>query len=411
MEILRIGFRNVTRNWRRSVLNIVAIAIGVSVMIFGQGWVRGYYHTIYSGVRNFETGDVQILANGYLAEQRRLPLDMAIGNFQGLAAKVKNDPRVAAVAPRIDFSATIGTDKGSIRVLGRAIDPGSEAKVTVLKQFIQTGSYLKDNAGGVLLGAPLAKKLGVSVGDSVTVSAVDKYSAENYIQARVTGIYRFGYPPMDNNTIFIDLPTAQALLGMKAEATRLVVKLKPGVSEASGLAAVKNIVSGTKESAYSWRTFAQAVVLATSGDIGGFRITMVIMYLLIIIGILNSVSMSVQERTREIGTLRAIGIRRSQLMSIFLAEGFWIAILGSVVGCILGGAIAYYLGVVGFDFSKISSTDLPIPFGHKFTGDYLPIDFLLASAVGVLATVAGSYLPVRRASRRNIAWSLGAHIE
>ncbi len=414
MELFFIGFRNVSRNLRRSILNIIAIAIGVGVLVFGQGWIRGYYNTIYTGVRNFETGDVQVLEKGYLDEQRRLPLDIAINGYAGLANQLRKLPQVAAVAPRIDFSATVGTEAGSVRVLGRAIDPANESKVTVTRQFMQAGHYLTPGAGGVLIGQPLAEKLGVKPGDTISVTAVDRYSAENYIQAVVEGVFRFGYPPVDQNTVFIDLATAQELLAMNGEATRLVVKLAPGTGENAGLQAVeKSIASGGESGveAYSWRRFAQAVVIATSADIGGFKIVMVILYLFIIIGILNSMSMSVQERIREIGTLRAIGIRRSRLTGLFLSESIWIAIFGAIVGCILSGAMAYYLGVVGFDFSKISSTDLPIPFGHKFTGDYLPVDFVVAALVGIATAIVGSLIPTVRASRLNIAWSLGAHVE
>lgn len=411
MELFFIGFRNVARNWRRSILNIVAIAIGVTFLIFGQGWIRGYYNTIYTGVRNFDTGDVQVLRSGYLDEQRRLPLDVAIRNYAQVATRLKADPDVYEVTPRIDFSATVSSDRGSVRVLGRAIDPETESRITVLKQFIQKGSYLQSNKGQVLIGRPLADKLGVSVGDTIPLAAVDKYSAENYIEATVAGIYYFGYPPVDDNTVYVDLATAQQLLDMPGEATRLIVKLKSGISEADGLRSIQKVVAGTQDVAYSWRSFAQAVVLATSGDIGGFKIIMVVIYLLIIIGILNSMSMSVQERTREIGTLRAIGTRRRQLIGMFLSESVWLSLFGAAVGCILGGLIVYYMETVGFDFSKFSTNDLPIPFGKRFTGDYLPIDFLFGIAVGVGTAIIGSIFPVRRASRLNIAWSLGAHIE
>ncbi|HUX13621.1 MAG TPA: FtsX-like permease family protein [Spirochaetia bacterium] len=411
MELFLLGYRNVARNFRRTILNVIAIAVGVAVLLFGQGWIRGYYNTIYTGVRNFETGDVQVLEKGYLDEQRRLPLDIAIGNYAELAAKIKTDPAVAAVAPRIEFSATVGTPAGSVRVLGRAIDPANEAKVTVTRQFMQQGHYLTSGSGGVLIGAPLAAKLGVKAGDTISVTAVDRYSAENYIQAVVEGVFRFGYPPVDENTLFIDLPTAQELLGMKGEATRLVVKLAPGVGETAGLQSVRKVLADAGQvRAYSWREFAQAVVIATSGDIGSFKIIMVIMYLLIVIGILNSMSMSVQERIREIGTLRAIGMKRGRLTSLFLSESVWIAIFGAIIGCVLGGVVVYYMEVVGFDFSKFSSTSLPIPWGHKFTGDYRPVDFLVATAVGIVTAIAGGFLPALRATKLNIAWSLGAHI-
>ena len=155
---------------------------------------------------------------------------------------------------------------------------------------------------------------------------------------------------------------------------------------------------------YSWRTFAAVIVSATSADIGGFWIILFVMFLLVVIGIVNSMSTAVQERTREIGTLRAIEIRRSQLVLLFLVEAASLALVAAAIGCVLGGLFAWYMTGVGFDFST-TSLEMPISFGHRFTGDYRPVDFLVASAL------AGSLLPTRRAARLFIPRSLSARVE
>ena len=96
MGLVAIGLRNVRRNPRRSALSITALAVGVAVMIIGMGWIRGYYSTIYGGVRKLETGDLQVLRNGYLDQERRLPLDLAISDSQSMVRSLAGNPLVKA---------------------------------------------------------------------------------------------------------------------------------------------------------------------------------------------------------------------------------------------------------------------------------------------------------------------------
>ena len=410
MGLAAIGLRNIARNPRRSALNITALGIGVAVMIIGLGWIRGYYTTIYGGVKRLETGDLQILRDGYLDQERRLPLDIVIPDAYAVARRISADPLVEAVAPRVDFSATVGTEAGSVRVLGRAIEPAAEARVTTIRQFIQQGSYFSPDKGGILLGAPLARKLGLVTGQSVALSAVDKYSVQNFVEVPVAGIFLFGLPSLDEGLVIVDMATARGLLSTPGAATRLVVRLKDGVSERKAAASIRELLRGMGDSVYSWRAFAGVIVSATSADIGGFWIIFFVIFLLVIIGIVNSMSMAVQERTREIGTLRAIGIRRSQLAVLFLVEAASLALVAAAIGCLLGGLFAWYMTSVGFDFSS-TSLEMPIPFGHRFTGDYRPVDFLFGSAVSLASALTGSLLPTRRAARLSIPRSLGTRVE
>ncbi len=332
MGLFTMGLRNITRNPRRSALNIIALGLGVAVMIIGLGWIRGYSTTIYEGVKKLETGDLQVLRRGYLDQERRLPLDLSIPDAAAVAERIAGEPFVMAVAPRVDFSATVGSAAGSVRVLGRAVDPAAEARVTTTPLFVRQGAWIPSGGQGLLIGEPLARKLGVKVGQLVALSAIDRYSVENFVELPVSGIFRFGLTSLDENLILVDLATARQLLGIPGAATRLVVRLKAGVSESSALASVSGLLRGTGDTAYPWRRFAPVIVSATSADAGGFWIIFVVIFLLVVIGIVNSMSMAVHERTREIGTLRAIGIRRSQLSLLFLAEAASIALAAAVVG-------------------------------------------------------------------------------
>lgn len=409
MELLLIGFRNISRNRRRTWLNVIALAIGTAMMIVLLGWVRGYFTSFYEGIIRFDTGHVQVLNDDYLAQKRRLPLDLLVTDTEAVAARLREATNASAVAPRIDFAAQIGNGLKSARMAVRAIDPEAEAAITVLHEHIIAGEYL-GSEGGALVGEPLADKLGLAPGEALFVSAVDAHGVENLIDVTVSGIHKTGYPPLDESMVYLDIGTARKLLDIEGAATSLVIGLGGGPDVASEVA-LANAVLGEDLIAYSWREFAQVVVRAVQADAGGFAMILVVVYLLVVVGILNSSSMSVQERTREIGTLRAIGMKRRTLASLLLSESAAVSLIAAAVGFAVAGAIALYLGQVGLDMSALARSDLPLPFGDRFRADFRAIDFAIGAAVTVVTAVLGSIIPTRRAARLPIAEALGAHLE
>jgi putative ABC transport system permease protein len=122
-----------------------------------------------------------------------------------------------------------------------------------------------------------------------------------------------------------------------------------------------------------------------------------------VLGILNSMSMSVRERTGEIGTLRAIGIRRRRVTVLFLYEALSIAIMAGAISVVLSLPIAGYLQLVGVDVGTALPADLPVPFGETFRADYRLWHYVLSVGVGVLSAAVGAVIPARRAARLNIA--------
>ncbi|MFW6288736.1 MAG: ABC transporter permease, partial [Spirochaetota bacterium] len=108
MELAAMGWRNLRRNRRRTILNALALAIGTAIMIVSVAWVRGYFTSFFEGIIRLDTGHAQILPRGYLDEERRLPLDLAISDADTLRATLLDHPEVSAVAARISFTAQLG---------------------------------------------------------------------------------------------------------------------------------------------------------------------------------------------------------------------------------------------------------------------------------------------------------------
>ena len=406
-DLFRVAWKNVFRNRRRSILNIIALTVGMSIMVLGLGWVQGYYTYIFNAVQEFNTGDAQVLPERYLAEAPRLPVDITVGNYTTTRALVDGYPGVVDAAGRVNFSLQLSAGRSSVRMLAKGIDPEHEAQVTVLDDYITDGDYLTERPG-ILIGAPVAEQLELAPGDTVFVSAMDKFSVQNLLDVRVIGIFDFGYPAMDENVVFIDLATASELLSLDNEVTRLVLRLEDGLNRRVDLEQLATYVreqapGGGELSVHSWQRFAETTVQSVRADVSSFYIMLAILYLLTVLGILNSMSMSVRERTGEIGTLRAIGIRRRRIMILFLWEAVSLALIAAGLSVMLSLPVAAYLQIVGVDVGTALPADIPVPFGETFRADYRLWHYLLAAGVCVASAAVGAVIPARRAARLNIA--------
>ncbi|TVQ27261.1 MAG: ABC transporter permease [Spirochaetaceae bacterium] len=415
MELLRIGVRNVRRNTRRTVLNVIALALGTAIMIVSVAWVRGYFTSLFDGIIRIDTGHAQVLHGSYRDEQRRLPLDLTVRDYNAVRDTVRDVPSVTAIAARLDFGAQISSEADparSIRLLGRGVEPELEERITVVADHIVRGSALSEARRGVLLSERIASRLRVEPGDAVIIRAIDRSGAWQERSAELVGVFTLGYPAIDETSFLISLPIAQELTGISNAVTRLVIALDSGPAVASNVAAVNAALGDWPElRAYEWRRFVEVIVQAVEADAAGFAVIIVVLYLLIIVGILNSMSMSVHERRREIGTLRAIGMKRAPLRRLILVEGAAVALIGAAAGAVLAGLSSIYFAGVGFDLSILEGTGLPLPFGERFVADFRVHDYLIATAIAVVTACVGTILPATRSARLPITDALGAHVE
>jgi len=417
MTMTGLAARNVFRNGRRTALNTVAIALGVALMFICLGWVQGYATYIYGAIIDFQTGAAQILHSGYQKESARFPLDLTVPDYHAMRTRLLSEPGIAGASGRIDFLARIIAPSGSVQLLGQGVDAEAEKSVSVLSRKIRSGSYL-DGQPGILLGAGIAKKLNVLPGAVLQVSAIDRYGVENRVALPLKGLFSFGYGAMDDSIAYVDLGSAQDLLDLGDEVTRIVLSgpnidkvLQSARQFVAGLPAT-GAASGDTNSpsmmAYGWQEFAKTTVSGVHADTYSFYVVAVILFALIIVGILNSMSMSVHERYRELAALRAVGFRARDARRLILLEGTVLAVIGTVAGFCIAAPIAYWLGVVGVDISSMIPKDFPIPFGEVYHADYRVWHALLSAALGIGASLVGSILPARRAARLPIAETIGA---
>lgn len=401
MELLATAWRNVSRNRRRSALNIIALTVGIAILIIAIGWIRGYFTTLYGGMMSFDTGQLQVLDERWLDNELKLPLDLAVDDYHGTASDIREHAWVREASGRIDYPLRIGNGVRTMPALGRAVDPLHETRITVLHTFLTAGRYLEPGDTGVLLGAGVADKLGVTPGDTVYLRVYDRYGAPNLAAAAVRGVFRLGYPLMDDNLVLTGLEATTELLRTGSGVTRVVIatdgSLAPGRA-----AEILNDELPSPLRAYPWTRFAETLVSAVNADSGSFFFLMVILTVLIFLNILNSMSMTVRERGREIGTMRAMGMRKSELKRLLFYESLCISLIALAAGLIIAGITAYYLQTVGFDFTGSLPEEMPIPFGERFRADYRWYDFAGGALFSIATAFLGTLAPARRAAKLEV---------
>lgn len=401
MELVSIAWKNIFRNRRRSILNILSLTVGIFILVLALGWIRGYFTTLYGGIMRFDTGHAQLLRPEYLEKERLLPLDLGIDSYQSLKRMLKEQPFIAEAAGRIDVPLRVGNGIDSIPVLARAVDPEGEARITVVDDHIVEGLWLAPGDSGVLIGQGLAEKLGVTVGETLWIRGQDRLNAPNLIALPIRGIFRLAYPLMDQGMIYLGIREADTFLRMEGSVSRIVLLFSDGVSPDQGVKLLEPLLPDTV-SAWTWRRFAESLVKAVQADSGSFVIVMAVLSLLIFLNILNSMSMSVRERGGELGTLRAMGMRKGELQRMLYLESLLLSLIASAAALILASGFAWYLQEVGFDFSSALPEDLPVPFGERFRADFRWWDFALGLLFSALTALLGTILPALRASRLSV---------
>jgi len=296
----------------------------------------------------------------------------------------------------------------------RGVDPDGEAATNSLKTLLVGGTWFSDR-NAVIIGSGLARKLNLKVGDQVFLTALDQYGVRNLVDGSVGAIFTSGYGVFDDGVVYTTLSKAQETLSLgPGDATRVVVKFRDAQQIDAGVTAVRSALKAHGVDAgltvYPWKEFAQGLVNTLESRMRILTFMMLILIVLVTVGILNSMSMAVQERFREIGTLRAIGMNRRQLTRLFLFEGFSLGFAGGLAGIVAAGGLAWLGLAYGIDARNFLPRDVPVPLVSVMRPLYSWFDFPLAPLLAAVVATLGSILPARRAGKMVIRDVLGSHV-
>lgn len=392
-QIFTMAFRDLGRNRRRSFFSALAVAAGLALLILMSSVINGEMGGAIESAIRLQTGHIQVRAATYDENKSSLKWEDLVENPDQTASQIAALPPVLAATPRLFASGFLATGNESVGVRIYGIDPASSVN-DPYRQGLLNGNFLTaDDSNGLLLGQPAAVKLHLNTGDQVSLSVNTANGSVDEQTFIVRGIYSTGTYGFDNATIFLPLAKAQALTQTQNHASVIFVLLKDTSATDKVIAALK----GTNLKILTWQDLNTLVV-----EWEAMAQSYISLFYLIILGIgasviINTLIMSVYERTREIGILAAIGMRGARIMGLFLAESTFLAIGGVILGVILGVAGVFLFNINGFYIGNMGITGILV--SNTIHAKMAVKDIVNLSILTFIVTLLAGLYPAILASR------------
>ncbi len=395
-----MAWRNVVRQRRRSAVALLAIGFGVVAMMLATGYIEWIFWANREGLAVNQLGHIQITRPGYHEKGQADPAAFLIPDDASVPAVLAGTPGVRSVAQRIVFNGLISHEDSTLSFIGEGVDPAKDPYARNLS--IVAGEPLSaQDPKGMLLGFGLAANLGVKTGDTVVLLANTATGGINAVEGHVRGLAATNLKAYDDVMLRVPLATARELLRLRG-AHLWVVSLHRTELTDSVTARLRAEPALRPYAVVPWSELADfynKTVALFSRQMGVVRL---IIAVIIVLSISNTMMMSVMERTREIGTAMALGLRRQHILRLFLIEGTLLGALGGLIGISVGFLLA----------SAISAIGIPMPpapgMSRGFVASILITPAIARDALllAISTTLIASIYPAWRASRLDIVDAL-----
>lgn len=404
---LKLAWRNVLRNKRRTIIAGIAIGIGLAVLIFYDGLIIGMEEVAIRGATDTFLGEAQIHRKGF---QDTRDAGLTIRKSREVLDKLENETVVESHSPRALAMAMITSPASvnSIQLVG--VDPEMESHLSRIDNAIKEGDFFKgENPRDIIIGSELAEILEAGLGDRVvtTVSSVGSgdLSQEMF---RISGIYHFGIKEMDRGMAFVRLPVAQKMLGIDDRIHEIAVKFTELKYASQKDLPFWKTYSRNGNEAISWEELLPQLkgIFELTG--AGKAVMALLLIFVVIFGIINTLFMSLYERLFEFGVLRAVGTRPWGVFKLMLAEsgslGVISAIIGVIMSLVLMGIISWTgIDYRGIEFAGTTFQDLLYPVMKPYQFIVYPIGLLVFTLlVGLYPATVAARMSITDAIRRSL---------
>ncbi len=418
MALTQLAVRNLKRNRRRTAITLLAMIVGVGVMVCLRGFINAQQASMVENIVQGRLGAVQVHRTGYVKNVLTSPLKLDMDDTPSLREKIMHTPHVTAVAPRIDFGAMVTTpdkkpppedgtdlaeaDQGKTSFfLATGIEPVEEAKVTPRRSGLITVGHMfpQRDSPEVILNEEFAVGLDAHlqnpneplppIEQQVALLGPDRDGALNGENVVLGGTFPT-FSPGDKRVGLVPLTVAQRLLRMEGKVTEYGI----AVDDLDTIDTVRDTLKaslGPDYEVHTWVELFPFVKTLTGVQDVIFSIVSAVFLTVVLLGIVNAMLMTVLERTREIGTMLAVGMKRRQIVQLFVMEGLVIGVVGASIGLALGLSIVAYFGQHGIPLPAPGATVPSIL--RPFVSTRFVIAGLLGTPLGAaLATLWPAYL-------------------
>jgi len=401
--------KNLSRSRLRTSISIVAIAFAIFAVVFARGLISGVLESFFENHIHYKAGHIRVINEEYKLKERLMSLNYTVDGFNGkgyseMSEKIRSVEGVEQVVPRLKFGAMVSLEDELVGMMGWGIDPLEEIKFMGIDKNITEGRMVQEGNKEVVMGAGLLKKIGREVGEKVTILYSTPFGSFKGSTFQIVGKYQSDIQGMNDKLFFLPLGQAQRILEMPGEVTELLLITSDHHKAASVLPGLNELFSREDESGkYLMQLWNKDYELIELFDFAVKMYNSIYVFIIILacFVLVNTLIMIVNERTREIGMMSALGLKSREILYLFTMEGVIIGILGSALGAVMGGIITRVFSVVGIDYSAAfegvdSSVWLMSPIYYTvFSLENLVFCFTL----GVVIVTIACIIPARKAAK------------
>jgi putative ABC transport system permease protein len=400
-----LAAKNLWRYKRRTLLTAAVIAFGVLLHAATGSLLAGFEEDSFRSLVRYETGQVIVTAPGYWAERKELPKGPLIPEIARVVARVRQIPGVRGATPRLVFTAAVNNGKEELPVKAIGTDPRTDGDVLGLQQSVHSGRYLRPGQNEALLGRSLADLMDLRLGDTFTLVLRTQAASFEAVDLVVAGLLQSPDPAVNDGTVYLPLDVAQRVTGAGQGATEILVAGEANYHRAARL---RNSLATALSALdlHTWEDSAADLIAVSKAKRAYSSVTLVMIAVLAGLGVANNILLAGIERTREVGTLRALGMTEAQVTEVFMLEGLGLGFLGGFLGALAAVGTVAYLALVGLDYTWMSQYNFGLPILGVFRGAWNLPTILGAWATSTVFTFLVSYVPARRAARLDPAEAL-----
>lgn len=412
LYFLKLSWKNIWRNRRRTLLTVNAIGFGVMALVALYNYYDGFHDQVIQNVIRYQSGHLLVTAPDY---HKRMSTQLFMKETSPVDSWLKSQEEVKAFSHRVLVQGLVSTAQGSANILFAGIEPDSEKGVTRFSENVIQGSYFQEGSQKqILLGSELANLLQAELGTKVVALTQGVDGSIGNELFFVSGIFET-HSDFDKNIAFVRIEDARQLLSLGDQAShQLAIVLKSEESLQGLQDRFTNDIGAGLASSFqilNWKEVQKPLMAMIELNQSANRLLMFIIVFVAALGIGNSILMSILERTREFGVMLAIGTTKKEVVLMVVMETFLLSLVGIALGNILGVFVTEFFHYYGFDLAWLSSQKLVVQGTIIQTVSYPEFRWnnsLLISVIVLILSLVVSFIPIKHVTRLNPVKALRA---
>ena len=349
-SLAKMAWRNLWRNRRRTVITLSAIVFGVFLSVLMMAAQDQNWADMIRLAARLGAGHVTFQHPEYLDSPA---LSRPVRGTDDLKRLAAGNPRVIRVVERITGFNMLSTARENFGAGFIAVSPEEEDEETLsLLEALVEGEFFESSTdGGIILGEKLASNLGVELGSKVVYTLADKEGEIVNALARVSGIVRTGSPSVDGGICLLPIGTVREVIGFAPDEAIQVAAFVDDQRITDAVVADLGAEAPEEIAVLPWRELQPDLAVFIAMKVGGARVMMLVLAVLVAAGIFNTLFVSVMERLREFGIMLAVGFSPAQLFRLVMLESAWLAVVGLAGAALVTIGPYLYLASTGIDVS------------------------------------------------------------